>query len=447
MKNIAFIYSGDETGLNSLEHNRNGVVEKLKDFGAWEIAENKKLDTKSTFTKDLKKYVNNEVDSLLIYYTGHGIKRNLSEKFNLKLSSIDFVSLEELYEIVYENYENSEVLLPEKIAIVVDACYSGRAIYDTKQFGNSEILPSSIGLSFEKGSPSKMSLFSHYFCDAIESLQLTEENINLINIATHLNKFISVQKATYSLLRDDINQAPMTIAKGNLEEKYLGDIEVIYVYIHTRNNQYEVVINDEYTFTVECKQLRTEKTQKQIIDKIHTLFKPFVSTRIELILPKELYSETLPLWRELIVPNCEIILRSEYKASMAENWLPQLKERWRDSFDRCKNMSFLHDDVTVKVQNEAMIDFHRISAVVEKRVESLKVFDGIDAHYFIALWINTCDEEAKYKDFIDSVSQSKLSNLPRDVRKQIVNHSEYCTSEISFMWDDPHTYQEEMRHG
>ena len=49
MKNIAFIYSGDDTGLNSLEHNRNGVAKKLEDFGDWEIAVNKKLDSELTF--------------------------------------------------------------------------------------------------------------------------------------------------------------------------------------------------------------------------------------------------------------------------------------------------------------------------------------------------------------------------------------------------------------
>ncbi|CAA6818596.1 MAG: Unknown protein [uncultured Sulfurovum sp.] len=457
MKRVAFIYSGDDTGLNSLEHNRNGVAQKLKDFGGWETTINKKLDSELTFIEDLEKYQDDDIDSLLIYYTGHGEIAEPFETFQLKISDKQGITLDTLYSKVYQCFSNGSSALPLKLAIVLDACYSGDTVYKAEQFGTSEIVASSLASqqSFELGFPkdknaqevkSKMSLFSHYFCEAIETLQTELELINLLHIRNYINGYVKLQTSPYSF-KSIYDDNPMTIAKGSLQEEYLADIEMIYVYVFPNDNQYEVVVNHEPVLSVDKDEFETEDVQKQIIDKINALIVPFVNSRVELMLPKELYSKTLPLWREQITSRCETIIRSEYKASMAENWLPQLKKRWKDIFDICQNKSFLHNDVTTKVQNEAMQHPKRISVLVEKQVQDVKVFDGIDQYYFIALWINSCDNEEHYKNMITNVGTKPLCKLSENIRSQVVDNEKNCSSNINFMWDDPHTYQKEKRYG
>lgn len=457
MKRVAFIYSGDETGLNSLEHNRNSIAQKLKDFGGWDTTINKKLDSELTFIEDLEKYQDDEIDSLLIYYTGHGEIAEPFDTFQLKISDKQGIPLDTLYSKVYQCFSKGTGELPLKLAIVLDACYSGDTVYKAEQFGTSEIVASSLGnqQSFELGFPkdkngndikSKMSLFSHYFCEAIETLQSELDSINLLHIRNYINGYVMLQTSPYSF-KSIYDKNPMTIANGNLQKEYFSNIEVIYVYVFPNESKYEVVVNHELVLTIDKDEFVTEDIQKQIIDKINELIVPFVNSRVELMLPKELYSQTLPLWREQIVPHCETIIRSEYKASMAEKWLPQLQKRWKDIFDICKNMSFLHNEVTTKVQNEAMQHPKRISVLVEKKVQDVKVFDGIDKYYFIALWINSCDNEEHYKNMITTVGTKPLCKLSENIRSQIVDNEKYCSSNISFMWDDPHTYQKEKRYG
>lgn len=457
MKKVALIYSGDNTGLNSLEHNRNGVAQKLKDFGCWDTSVNKKLDSELTFIEDLEKYQDDEIDSLLIYYTGHGEITEPFETFQLKISDKQGITLDTLYSKVYQCFSKGSNELPLKLAIVLDACYSGDTVYKAEQFGTSEIVASSLAgqQSFEIGFPkdkngqevkSTMSLFSHYFCEAIEILQSELEAINLLHIRNYINGYVKLQTSPYSF-KSIYDDNPMTIANGNLQKEYFSNIEVIYVYVFPNESKYEIDVNDEPVLIVDKDKFLTENTQEQIIDKIQDLIPFMINTRVELMLPKELYSKTLPLWREHIVPQCETIIRSEYKASMAEKWLPQLKKRWKDIFEICQNKSFLHDEVTTKVQNEAMQHPKRISVLVEKKVQDVKVFDGIDQYYFIALWINSCDNNESYKNMITTVGIKPLCKLSENIRSEIVDNEKNCSSNISFMWDDPHTYQKEKRYG
>lgn len=445
MKNIAFIYSGDDTGLNSLEHNRNGVAEKLEDFGDWEIAVNKKLDSELTFIEDIEGYQNDEIDNFLIYYTGHGEMDNHLEKFQLKISDKQGIPLEILYSKILQCFLKDANELPLNLAIVIDACHSGKAIYDTKQFSNSEILPSSRGHSFENNSPSKMSLFSHYFCDAIESLQITEETINLIHIATHINKFVSIQKAPYSLLRDDITQLPMTIAKGNPKQEILGDTQCIYVYFdfNSETDKYLITINNDLLTkdAIKSKALEEEFIHEKIIEKVKLLTDDTKTEkpRIEVFLPKEAYGIVFPLWHDEL-DEYQVYTRSYVKVDLDELRIKTNQDRWNNSYVELghKNMSYGHEDVTVKALNKARKDKTRISLIVKKKVEKdSRVYEGIENSYFIALWIKeeTCEEE--YTKLLDALSSSKLSNVGHTIDRKIVDADGSCIEKLSFMWDNP----------
>ena len=458
MKNIAFIYSGDDTGLNSLEHNRNGVASKLKDFGNWEIAVNKKLDSELTFIKDIQKYQNDEIDNFLIYYTGHGEMPEPFKTFQMKISDVQGIPLETLYSKVFQCFTKDDKVLPLKLAIVLDACYSGDTVYEAKQFGTSEIVASSLAgkESFEVGFPtdsngnvvkSKMSLFSHYFCEAIEELQnqfSNTEDVTLLNIRNYINGFVKLQTSPYSF-KSIYDEQPMSIAKGSKNEEYLGDIEIIYVRFYLGNSNYEVIVNGDSILTVNVDKVLSEETQQKVIDKINSLITPFTSTRIELILPKELYGEVFPLWRENITANFETVICSLYKEEMSDKWLPQLQTRWKNSFDRCKNMSFGNKDVSTRVEDETMQHPQRISVIIEKKVENPKVFDGIEDYYFIALWVNECDMHENYINLINEVSKEKLCEVPMKLRDNIVANPKSCISNLNFMWDDPYTLPKQGR--
>jgi hypothetical protein len=188
-----------------------------------------------------------------------------------------------------------------------------------------------------------------------------------------------------------------------------------------------------------------EKIQKTVIDKIESIAIPFTTTKIELILPKELYSEVLPLWREHITTNYETIICSLHKEEMADKWLPQLKTRWNNSFERCEKMSFGHEEVSVRVEEETMQHPRIISAIIDKKVENLKVFDGIDAYYFIALWVNECDIHENYNNLIDEVSKERLCDVSMKLRDKIVKNPKSCISKLNFMWDDPNNLPKQGR--
>lgn len=449
MKKVALIYSGYDKDLNSLEYNREGVAQKLEDFGDWEIKINKPLENEEQFTKDIDGYKDTEIDDLLIYYTGHG--RLFNGAFQLQMSEKVGITLDTLYGHIKNNFEN-HALLPKRIAIVIDACYSGEAVTKTTmQFGTSEILASSLeGMrSFETGFPkgvtSDMSLFSHYFCDAIEKLQSELEEINLKNIQTHINKYVKKQISPRGEV-DELGYMPMVIAKGNLKKKKnLANVETIYVRFYPTNesNVYQILVNGQ-TISFDNK-MNQEEIQKKVIDKINSMAIPFTTTKIELILPKELYSEVLPLWREHITPHYETVICSLYKEDMADKWLPQLKIRWNNSFEQSENMSFGHEKVSCRVEDETMQHPEIISVIIDKKVENPKVFDGIDAYYFIALWINECDTQQEYSNLIDVVSKEKLCNVSMSLRDKVVKNPKSCISKLNFMWDNPNDLPKQGR--
>jgi len=391
-------------------------------------------------------YKDVEIDDLLIYYTGHG--RLFNDVFELQMSEKIGITLDKLYGYIKQNFEN-HALLPKRIAIVVDACYSGQAVKKTTmQFGTSEILTSSLeGMkSFETGFPngikSDMSLFSHYFCDAIETLQVELEEINLSNIQTHINKYVEKQISPRGLV-DELGYMPMTIAKGNLKKENHTDAQSIYIYfeLDLENNTYLITVNNDLLTKkpINAKSLEEESIHEEIITKIKELTDDLEDKkpRVEVFLPKEAYGIVFPLWHDEL-DEYQVYIRSYVKLDASVERIKRNQIRWNSCYLNQKDMSYRHNHVTVVVSNKARQSQDRISLIVEKKVEKdSKVYEGIENSYFIALWIKEDICEDEYSKLLDALSSSKLCNVGDDIDRKIVDSDGSCIEKLSFMWDNP----------
>jgi hypothetical protein len=195
LKNLAFLYSGKPDGLLSLQHDCNAIQEILERHNEWEVKANKPLESEKRLRIDLKQYEDKEIENLFIFYTGHAIGDGVvKEKLKLLLLDDDY-DIQIFLDSILETF----TILPLRTVIVLDACYSGKFIYNVERFDNSiEIITSS--LPHEKSSSvnikSNLSLFTHYFCEAIEHLLLVEKDVNFKNIHDYINE-ITQQTCVY----------------------------------------------------------------------------------------------------------------------------------------------------------------------------------------------------------------------------------------------------------
>lgn len=192
MKNIAFVYSGDKDGLSSLEPDRNEVERVLSTYGEWDKIINEELENINQFETTLKNYENKEIENLFFYFTGHGVRDGISTK-DLYLDVSDENS-RNMNEFILSIFNTN---IPKRIAIVLDTCYSGTYVYNSKIIsGSFEILTSSsqYGKSSAKSS-SDLSLFTRCFCKSIEKLHKTSTPITLQAIHEDIKEELKPQKS------------------------------------------------------------------------------------------------------------------------------------------------------------------------------------------------------------------------------------------------------------
>ncbi|CAA6826248.1 MAG: Unknown protein, partial [uncultured Sulfurovum sp.] len=194
MKNLAFLYSGKADGLLSLQHDCNAIQEILERHNAWEVKANRPLGSEKKLREDFENH--KEIENLFIFYTGHAIGDGVvKNKLKLKLLDDDYdiqIFLDSILEVF--------PILPIRTVIVLDACYSGKFIYNAEKFDDSiEIVTSSLPhLKSSSNNPnSNLSLFTHYFCEAIEQLSLENKEVNFKNIIQYVNDN-NEQKCIYS---------------------------------------------------------------------------------------------------------------------------------------------------------------------------------------------------------------------------------------------------------
>lgn len=200
-----------------IEHNTNPLkyisnsIEKVKETleeNSWICKENYiekdiEFDTLDNFFINLKHIVKNEeINEFLFYYTGHGKYGNTKSKtdFQLRLES-EQITIAQLVETIHNVFENQKSV---KIALVIDSCYSGEAITKSTPYTDIEILTSTdddtksyekLGLD-EKNPNFGISVFSHYFCEAFNTLHEKNE-LCLESIGKHVESSQDEQEPYY----------------------------------------------------------------------------------------------------------------------------------------------------------------------------------------------------------------------------------------------------------
>ena len=186
MKNLAFLYSGKPDGLISLQEDCNAIHELLERYNEWEVVANRPLESEVKLREDFENYKYEEIENLFIFYTGHAVPDGVNRE-TLKISLLkDAFDAQIILNSILESFN----VLPKRTVIVFDACYSGKFIYNAKKFDDSiEILSSSMPhlTSSSQNINSKLSLFTHYFCEAIEQLSLEDKSVNFKNIHDYIN--------------------------------------------------------------------------------------------------------------------------------------------------------------------------------------------------------------------------------------------------------------------
>jgi hypothetical protein len=164
-------------------------VTKTLDHNGW-ICKPVRLQTTKEYTDLLVNYKNKRIDEFLFYFTGHGFGSN-SVTFEIYLGENE-LTIEQLLQATKKGLGRS----PSKIGLIIDSCYSGKALEYSDEYV--EILTSTDGdtESFEKTSLG-MSVFSHYFCDVFQTPQELE-TINFACVKKHLLNNQEKQKPFYS---------------------------------------------------------------------------------------------------------------------------------------------------------------------------------------------------------------------------------------------------------
>lgn len=246
MKNIAFVYSGTSDGLKSLTPNCEAVCAIFKTSKLWEEPIGcKELKSLHQFTKDLESCKDDDIDNLLFFYTGHGRKKGFKrDELHCKLPDDKTRNIQEIVAEIFEVLKDAR-LLPKRVSIVLDACYSGTLIESNNPFtGSFEILTatSSTEKATESNANSSLSLFTDVFCQTIEALSKGFKEVTLEEIATHIQggdytkesgysyprtkngKMIIVEHSGLSLLND------LTSALKNHFENVLDNSSLLEIY-------------------------------------------------------------------------------------------------------------------------------------------------------------------------------------------------------------------------
>jgi len=439
LKNIALIYSGDSSGLNSLQDNKDSVQNRLHTTGIWQTDIKKTLKSQKDLIDDLKNYKDKKIDRLLLYYTGHGVHTGTERTFCLQLPNSLKLNIQTVIDCITDTFDDNDSTRPQTIAIVLDACYSGKAIENIISIEGIEVLTSSLAhqRSFEDNPHSDMSLFSHFFCEAIEELPNENEIVTLQHISTYINGNVDRQKSLFSMVSK--GGVAMQIAPY-IEEETIVDVKHIFVAFAPIHDKYKVSINHQNLFDGKYIDIFNYKTK--IIEEIKTYMEYMTPTTVELILPQELYCEDIALWEDdeghRLINSCNIITRSYSKTNQSKLNRKKSKDRWDTCYSKYKDHSL--DSASVCTICEVGMDTDKISTIIEEKAESSKsTFYGIDKFYFIAFWINDCDDIQRYKDFMSSIISKPLNSIPEIIRGKITPQLSYCSSHIHFMWDDPNT--------
>lgn len=238
MKNIAFVYSGDENILESLKHDRDEVERVLKAYGNWDKIINEELKTLADFQTSLNNFKDDKIENLFFYFSGHGHRVGLDEK-ELFLEVVDEAprNMDEFTQCIFDAF--STPLL--RLVVVLDTCYSGTYIDNNKIVCDSfEILTSSDNSKKSSAnSISNMSRFTHYFCESLKKLHQQSKSITLQRIHEDLKEPLKPQ--TSNIGSPILNNGNMVIIKNTTDNEKLKLKNELKIYFTENNIPYSTL--------------------------------------------------------------------------------------------------------------------------------------------------------------------------------------------------------------
>ena len=307
MDKVAFIYSGLAGDLKSLPNNCQGV-KKVLEANGWKVnSDNFLLQSENQLADDFANYQKEAIDNILIYYTGHGTMIE-GNTYGLRLPTVSLdinAFMRQIYVVLDETYHKS------RITLVLDACYSQKAIDTIKLKTNLEILCSSSGIqsSFEcdrekKYLPDKMSHFTSSFCEAINTLSV--EKITPTHLRDAINNNLELIYNKYDLevqqkcfLAGNTSDGGMIIANKllfNKQQELKQETKIFIDYMNLNNISKDGLL-------IICEDI-IEKDLLEIIRKYSTLDDMishlFINDRFPCIVKKfyEKYNQNIENWLE-----------------------------------------------------------------------------------------------------------------------------------------------------
>jgi len=194
-KKLAFVCTGIDDGLNYLSQNAFKVEKTLEAYD-WEVRWIR-LSSLNHLIATLEEYKHDSIEEFMFYYSGHGmIPQRRIDEFELKLDHRDNVAVDKILDEIFQ------VINPKKRALILDACYSGRINGNTKLGKNINVLTSSSKdeQSYEEENLQN-SIFTYYFCEALE--KLNQNKITLENISQYIDSKSKRQHPLYIAIGHD----------------------------------------------------------------------------------------------------------------------------------------------------------------------------------------------------------------------------------------------------
>ena len=187
---LAVVWGGrdkvEKSDQNPLKHTQKSVdkfIETLRD-NQWECEEvtSNTLENYGTWLKDLS--LDKDVSEFLFIFTGHGVYGNSK-------SQVPFQVCLETHKAIFSQIISETVNAfskkPEKMAFVIDSCYSGDALTERYNDKNFEVLTSTSGTKAYEDDTFECSVFAHYFCEIFKS-ETEKDTIDLEQISTFASK-------------------------------------------------------------------------------------------------------------------------------------------------------------------------------------------------------------------------------------------------------------------
>lgn len=464
MKNIAFIYSGDETGLQPLKDSRNAIASVISSQKKWEKPINKQLLSLDKLEEDLKIFEDESIQDFIFYFIGHGTYSGKEQTFYLQLTNEKKRHVQDIFNTIFDTLN----ILPLRISFVFDACFSGKIVFQTDKWNKGiEILTSSLGneQSSSISPDQKRTLFTYHFCEAIKK----HGKMNLSEISEHINDNVSIQESLYdsTIGRD----GKMIIANyGDIKTEQLPEDKELFLTIeivHHYDNMYYMNTWEEWVDMNDATVLKnnspsddsyTKEEIPSIIDEFRKSTYPHIKLKdifLTLVLPSELMTENINFWKlengQFLGSEYTILLRGRerfVKEGVNKDRKYYDIKKWQDNWDAYidkKNNYIENTSCPIGCNDD---EKEITSAEVDQRpfalmhyTPTMSSFKNLYKSGFpLIMWVNGCKDFTNFQKIFSQrdYKEIKLGNLHNVLFKFKPRHTHIeRDASIMLIYDNP----------